>query len=145
MGGINYQPLINNVAYDWSDVIVNIMGHTFIGISSIEYEEKQDKQDNFGAGRRPVNRGYGNIKATAKITLFQEEVLALEALVPGDGTIQDLPTFDIIVMYMSNPSLPIKDVIKNCQFTNNVRTLKQNDMNVEVAFELITSHILWNQ
>ena len=78
--GIQYTPLVNGLAYSWSNVIVNVLGRTLIGIDAIDYEEKQDMSDNWGAGVYPVSRGFGNRKATCKITLYQEEVIALEQL-----------------------------------------------------------------
>ena len=53
--------------------------------------------------------------------------------------------FNITVQYTDYISAPVTDYVMNCQFTNNKRTLKQNDMNTKVEIEVITSHIMWNQ
>jgi hypothetical protein len=144
MAGIQYNPLVNGVAYDWSHVIINVLGRTVIGVKSLDYAENQDITDNYGAGIRPTTRGYGNIKCTCKLTLTTEEVLALEQL-SVTGSLQDIPMFDITVQYMSYPTYPITDYIKNCQFKNNDRKLKQNDMEFPIELEIIASHVLWNQ
>ena len=141
MSGIKYNPLINGTAYDWSNIIINIFGRTIIGVSKISYDETQDMEDTWGAGVNAVNRGFGNKVATASITLYQEEVQALQTIA---STIQDIPEFDITVMYASDLTNIKTDVIKNCRFKNNKRDMSQNDMNSEVEIELLTSHIEWD-
>ena len=34
-------PLINGKSYEWADIVVNVLGTPIIGITNIEYEEKQ--------------------------------------------------------------------------------------------------------
>ena len=140
---IEYNQLINGHAYDWSNIVINIMGTVVTGISSIDYSQEQDMQDNWGAGINPVSRGYGNRKATAKLTLYMEQLVALQTA-SLTGNIQDIPEFDIVVMYLSTPSIPKTDIIKNCRFKNNVRGIKLNDMNVTVDCDILCSHIIWS-
>ena len=54
-------PLINGKSYEWADIVVNVLGVPIIGITNIEYEEKQGMENIYGAGRFPVSRGYGKI------------------------------------------------------------------------------------
>jgi hypothetical protein len=58
-------PLINGTAYDFSQIIVTILGVPVASVSSIEYSEEQEKTNNYGAGNRPVSRGQGAIEAKA--------------------------------------------------------------------------------
>jgi hypothetical protein len=143
MGYIVYNPLINGVAYDWANISIRILGHTVIGVESIEYSDDQEIKDNFGAGVRPVNRGYGNITTTAKITLFMEEVVSLQQL-SVTGNLQDIPEFDIIVQYASKPTSIVTDIIRMCKFKSNKRSPKQNDTNITVDIDLITPKIDWH-
>ena len=137
--------LVNGVAHSWVDIACVILGVPVMGITAIKYEEKQEKTDNYGAGKRPVSRGYGKIEATASLTLLSEEVLAIEKAVPT-GNIMDIPPFDIVVAYIPTGLTNVTtDVIKNCEFKNNVRDTKEGDMKIEVAIELICSHIQWNK
>ena len=52
-------PLINGVAYSWASINFTLFGVPVAGIVSIEYNRKQAKTNNYGAGTEPVSRGYG--------------------------------------------------------------------------------------
>lgn len=137
------QPLINGLAYSWSQITCNILGRPVAGISKISYSEEQEMEDNYGAGNRPVSRGLGPIQASASITLDMNEVEALQAIAPN-GRLQEIPPFDIIVTYVpGGQSRTVKHVIHNVQFKNNAREVEQGAMNIPVELELITSHISW--
>lgn len=138
----NGVPLINGILYGWADIIVAIAGLPLTGITSIEYDDKQEIANKYGAGRYPVGRGLGQITCEAKITLYLEEVLALQAKSPT-GRLQDLGMFDISVSYLSQAGTVITDVVKNCHFTENPRKVAQGDSEVKVDLTLIPSHIAW--
>ena len=135
-------PLINGKSYEWADILVNILGVPMIGINNIEYDEKQAMENNWGAGRFASARGYGKIEATAKVTLFMEEVENIQTVAPF-GRIQDIPEFDIIVMYLDPANVTRKHVLKNCRFMSNKRASSSGDTKLEVELELIVSHIQW--
>ena len=48
-------PLINGVNYSWSNVKVNIFGVPMVGITDIEYDITQKKENNYGSGTNPVS------------------------------------------------------------------------------------------
>lgn len=139
MNGI---PLINGVAYEWSDITVNIAGVSVTGITAIEYDEKQTIENHYGAGRYPVARSKGKIECSAKLTLLMQEVEVLQAAV-ASGRLQDIAPFDIIVSYAPENGTIVNHKIRNCQFTENARKWKQGDMKQEVELPLIVSHIEW--
>ena len=97
--------LINGKSYEYADIIVNILGVPITGITSIEYDIKQNMENIYGAGNKPVSRGYGKFEPTAKITLLMEEIEAITAVSPS-GTLQAIPEFDIIVIYTDSALLP---------------------------------------
>lgn len=134
-------PLINGKSYSWSDIKLILFGQRVVGITSIDYEEEQEKENIYGAGNSPVSRGTGNKKPTASITLSSEEVSALEAAAPN-GNVCDIPMFDIVVNYTNNNRTETH-VLKNCEFTKDSRKSKQNDKSIEVEMPLILSHIVW--
>ena len=136
------QPLINGKSYEWNDITVNIMGVPIVGITAIDYSDKQDMMNIYGAGRFPVSRGYGKIETEAKITLLMEEVEGLMAIAPL-GRLQDISEFDIIVAYVDAALVPHKHKIRNCRFKDNKRTVATGDQSIPVEMELITSHIEW--
>ena len=138
-------PLINGTRHSWADVKINILGRTVSGISAISYEDKQEKQNNYGAGVYPVSRGIGKYEANAKVTLHAYEAEAINKALGVGKRLQDVPMFDIIVSYLPVGSDGlVTHVIRNCEFTNNKRDIKQGDTVIEVELELITSHIEWN-
>lgn len=134
--------LINGITYSYSNIACVILGVPVAGITSIEYSDEQEMEDNYGAGSNPVNRGFGSYKATAKITLYMEEVEAISAIALG-GSLQSIPEFDIIVSYVNSANTPVIHKIKNCRFKNNNRKTKTGDKKIEVELDLLTSHIVW--
>lgn len=135
-------PLINGKSYEWSDITVNILGVTVVGITSIEYEEKQGMENIYGAGENPVSRGYGKFEPTAKITLLMEEIQAIMAVAPL-GKIQKIPEFDISVVFIDSALTTVKHKLRNVRFMNNVRSSSSGDTSIPVECELILSHIDW--
>lgn len=133
-------PLINGEEYAWGDLKTCINGVPITGIVAISYGDKQEKQNNFGAGRYPVSRSRGRITSEAKITLYMSEVVAILRNSPT-GRLQDIPPFDIEAAYMPPNGIIVVDKIRNCEFTENVRDWKEGDMNQLVELPLITSHI----
>lgn len=137
-------PLINGTMYDWGSITVNIAGVPITGITGVEYSDEQEIEDSWGAGRYPVGRGKGRIKCTAKITLFMQEVIAIQKQALN-SRLQDIAPFDIVVVYLPDNGQLVTDVLKNCQFKSNKRTWKEGDMKQEVDLELIISHIIWGK
>lgn len=138
-----FQPLVNGTEYSWSQITLNIWGVPVAGVTNVKYNENQDIQDNFGAGNRPVSRGYGNIMAEdCSVTLLMTEVEALQASV-ASGRIGDIPEFDIVVAYLPEGGVITTHTLKNCRFKGNSRDVSQNDMSIEVELALQVSHIIW--
>lgn len=137
------QPLINGAAYEWADIALNIFGTQFFGVSAIEYGETQDMKNISGAGRYAVARTYGQIEATASITLQMAELQAIQAIAPLNR-IQDIPEFDIIVAYIDVSKAVVRHTIKNCRFTNNMRSSEPGNNAIETKIDLVISHIEFN-
>lgn len=138
--------LINGNAYDWASIEITLLGKKIFGVTSIDYSDSREIEDVYGAGSYPVARGSGQYKAEAKITLHAEEVNLLQKALPGNKRLQNIGMFDIIVSYMATNAIKrTVDVIRNCQFKNNKRSVKANDKSIEVEFDLVTSHIDWGK
>lgn len=134
--------LINGKAYEWADILVNILGVPFTGVTAIEYEDKQSMENVYAAGRNPNARTYGKIEPTAKISLLMSDVEALSAVAPT-GRIQDIPEFDIPVMYLDANNQTVKHKLRKCRFTNNKRTSSTGDGALIVEIDLIVASIDW--
>ena len=122
-------PLINGKSYEWADITCNILGLPTIGITSIEYDVKQNMENIYAAGNSPVSRGYGKFEPTAKITLLMEEVENITAVAPN-GVIQYIPEFDIIVSYLDAALVTRTHKLRKCRFMNNPRSSKTGDTSI---------------
>ena len=140
----NGTPLVNGMLYSWADIVTAISGVPVTGITGIEYVDYQEVVNKYGAGRHPVGRAKGRITPSAKITLYQEEVEALQRQAPN-GRLQDIAPFDIIVTYIPDSGIVTVDKIRNCQFKSNSRKWKEGGTGQEVELDLVPSHIEWNK
>lgn len=141
MNGI---PMINGAAYGWADITTTIAGVPVTGITAIEYDDKQEVTNIYGAGRYPVARGKGRITCAAKISLLMSEVMAIQDS-SLNRRLQDLAPFNIQVSYIPENGMVVHDVIRDCQFSANSRKWKEGDTNQVVELELIVSKIEWGK
>ena len=136
-------PLINGINYSWSQIATVILGVPVVGITSIEYEDKQEIVDHYGAGSFVTSRGFGKVETMpVKISLYMDEVEPLQLAAPL-GRLENIPEFDIIVAFIPTSGTVATHTLKNCRFMGNKRTIKQGDTSVIVDLELKCSHILW--
>lgn len=138
---LEYVPLINGREYGWADIAVNLGGTPVTGIRSIRYEEAQEKENIYGAGRNPVSRGYGRVSCTASITLLAGTVFALQNSAPG-GKLHRIAPFPVIVMYQPEAGPMVTHVLKNAEFMKTLFDWKEGDMSKEVELELIISEVV---
>lgn len=138
---IELEPLINGREYGWADIAVKIGDVPVTGIRAIKYEEEQEKENIYGAGRHPVSRGYGRVKATGSVTLLASTVMALKAKAPK-GQLHRLPPFLITVSYQPDNQPLVTHILKNCEFKKTAFDWKEGDMSKEVELELLMSHIV---
>lgn len=132
-------PLVNGRAYDFAQILVKILGAPMASASAVTYTEEQTKENNYGAGSRPVSRGHGVITATASITLSMNDVEALRQVAP-DGSLLKIPAFDVEVSFLNAQGV-VNHVIKNCEFTSDGVEGSQGDTDLKRSFTLIPSHI----
>jgi len=136
--------LINGRAYDFSQVIVNIMGVAITGVTEITYEEEQEKTNNRGTGPRANSRGRGSIESSASITLSMNEVEKLRdaSVTAGDttGSLLSLEPFTITVNF-NNAQRPITHTLLDCEFTKDGGGGALDDTELTMTFDLITSRI----
>lgn len=136
----NITPLINGKAYEYADITVNILGVPFLEVTAIEYGETANIENIYAAGRYPIARGHGTVEVAAKITILMGDVQNLVSIAPN-GRLHDIPEFDIIVTYTDINLIPVKHVIKNVRFKNNMISSATGDTSIPVEIELIPSHI----
>jgi len=127
----------------WLSATFNMLGRDLEGITAVEYSDEVKKENVYGAGRMPVGTTEGNYEAKASITIYKDELLALQKSLPPGMLIQDIPPFSFIVNYEQGGNV-FKDIIQNCQFTTNSTPLKQGEGKVEIQLDLLCTHIDWN-
>ncbi|SMC75365.1 hypothetical protein [Chryseobacterium sp. YR221] len=138
---LELEPLINGREYGWSDIVVNIGGVPVTGIRAVKYEEEQEKENIYGAGRNPVSRGYGRVKATASITLLSGTLFALKSKAPK-GQLHRIAPFTVVVSYQPESGPVVTHLLKNAEFKKTAFDWKEGDMSKEIELELLISHIV---
>ena len=137
-----FPTLINGRAYDWSQITANIGGVPVAGITGVSYEETQEIADNYGAGNRPVSRGFGIIESTGSVTLSMNEVERIQLASPN-GLLSGIPEFDITITFASADGLPANHTLKSCRFKGNKRDMSQGDTAIDVELDLQIAEIKW--
>ena len=132
-------PLINGKAYEYADIIFDILGVPTPSISSIDYDEEQEKKNNFGAGHYAVSRGKGtrDVKVSFTMSMNDTEALRDAAL---NGSLLSIPMFDIIIVF-GNPQKPERHIIKNFEFTKDGVSGTTGDTDMKYKHDGIASHI----
>ena len=126
----------------WLNQSTELFGRVLEGITAVEYSDTQKMEQAYGAGRFPVGYTKGNFETKASITIYKDELIALQAALPEGMRLQDIPPFPIIVNFEQGDTV-FKDIINNCIITGNQTALKQGEGKIEVQLELLTSHITW--
>jgi hypothetical protein len=123
----------------WASFTFSILGVPTTGVQRITYKDMQQKQNNYGAGRKPYNRTKGTIEYEGSITLFLDVVWALVKS-STTGRLQDLPPFEITcrVVYGTQSKTTI---LKYVEFTENGLDTSEGDMNTIVELPLIIGDI----
>ena len=140
----NGVPLVNGMLVAWADIVVLVGGVPVTGITGVEYSDEQEIVNKYGAGRYPVGRSKGRITPSAKMTLYHEEVVALQSQ-SVNGRLQDLPPIEIQVSYLPEDGVVVTDKIRNCHIPSNTRKWKEGDTGQEVELPLVPSHIEWGK
>lgn len=136
----NITPLINGKAYEYADITVNILGVPFLEVTAIEYGEIANMENIYAIGRYPIARGHGTVEVAGKITMLMGDVQNLVSIAPN-GRLHDIPEFDIIVTFTDINLIPVKHVVKNVRFKNNMISSATGDTSIPVEIDILPSHI----
>jgi hypothetical protein len=128
----------------WNSILANILGRDVEGITSLKYTDSWTKENVKGGGAFPIGRSRSNYEAEASITLYKEETDAMRLVLPKGKRLQDIAPFDIVVQYATADGAILKDIIRNCEFTNDGFEVSQGDGTIATEYKLIISHIEYN-
>ncbi len=133
-------PIVNGVAYSWSNISLILFGVPVIGILAINYKRKQKKDNNYGAGSQPVSRGYGNYEYEGDIELYTDTWKGIIASSPNRDPLL-IPYFDIPVTFTGTGVLTTKDVLRAVEFLEDPLEGKNGDTKLTVKIPLIIGGI----
>ncbi len=133
--------LINGVNYSWTNVKLVLFGVPVVGITKIEYKNKQKKENNYGMGSKPISRGYGNYEPDAKITLYREEWDSIIAAATNKDPMAIEP-FDIQVSFSGARVATKTDVLQACEFVEDPFTVSQGDTKILIEIPLVVGDIV---
>ncbi len=129
-------PLINGINYASANVgiIIPVIG-AVIGITDLNYNQVQQIDDNYGLGKEPTSRGYGQNSYTGDLTIYKDVWNRIIDASPGKDP-SNLPMFDIIVTF-GGPGVPFrKETLKAVNFKNNPMGVKSGDTKLTCKIDL---------
>lgn len=126
--------------FAWCDLSVALKNRIINGITELEYTEKKDKELLYGRGDKPHGIVSGNYGYEGKISIWQSELEAMTETAP-DKDILKLQ-FDLVASYVpADDSTMVNDILKNVQFTEVKKSLKQGDKNMIVELPIIFTDV----
>lgn len=134
-------PLINGKAYDYVNITMLILNIPVVGITAINYEETQEKVNNFGTGNNAVSRGHGAKDGTGSFDISMNETEAIRAAA-SSRSLLDIPFFDVILVFANAGGVTRTHVIKNVEFTNDPGGGAQGDTDLVGTFNIVFSHVV---
>lgn len=133
---------INDNAYSWGSITINVGGIPVKGVTGIKYGVTQEKTNHYGIGSEPIGRGRGRKEYTGSISLRDYEMTKIAGLLSG-GDITNLPPFTVVVVYHNEGSnLITTDVLQFCEFTGSSKEVSEGDTEIISDYELIVGGII---
>lgn len=135
-------PLVNGKSWEYTDITCLILGVPVVEIASINYQQKQNRQMNYGTSPYATSFGNGTIEATVQLKISMNEMENIIASIPT-GMLQDIPPFDIVVWYGDSALGSKTHIIKNCLFLDDGRNGASGDTILYQDYNLIASNIVF--
>lgn len=137
--------MFDSKEYAWSDVEIVMLGRPITGIRGVKYKEAQEKEVLYARGNKPRSMQKGNKSYSGSITLLQSEIEAMYKSIGKKKGLVDIPAFDIVVSYIPADSTTIvTDIIKNAEFTESEKSIKQGDKFMEIELQITALGIDYN-
>ncbi len=134
--------MINGVVHSWANLAVSITGVPVTGINKISYKDSQVIDNIYGAGQKPIGRGYGRVENSGSITLLRGEVEALRAA-SATGRLQDIAPFTITVQFLPiNGQKIVTHTLVDVQFKDDGMEISEGDTSNYTDFELVIGNII---
>jgi len=123
--------------YAWSDVKINLLGRTLVGVRGVSYKVSVDKEAVFGRGKKALAIQSGNETIEGELMLLQSELVALNTAVKAINPLYKITdvSFDLVVSYGDN--ITTTDIIKGVEFTEYEKGLEQEDKFMEITLPFV--------
>lgn len=131
--------LVNGKSFDYAQIIPLFLGVPLPSLTSITYEEIQEKVNNMGTGNRPVSRGHGAIDASGSMELSMSDIEAMRDVAP-EGSLLFIPASDFVLVF-ANPGNVQTHVLKNLEFTNDGGANTLADTDLKLTLNFVISHV----
>jgi hypothetical protein len=128
-------PLINGIAHSWNNINLILFGNPVIGITSVEWDRKQEVVNNYGAGPYAVSRGFGKVEQSASIEMYYETWLGIVNAAPNKDPYL-IPLFDVPITFNGGGIVPSVLVLKACSIAADPVTVAQGDTSIKVKVAL---------
>ena len=134
--------LINGESVSWAQVQLTILGAPITGFTSISYNSKREKANVYGAGSKPVSRGYGRYEYEGSITFLAEEWKNIIQASPlGDPL--SLGWFDVNILFISpTTGLVMQTTWKAAEILENPIDVSEGDTSINVEVPFIMADII---
>lgn len=123
----------------WINCKHGIMGVPGNGIIQFRWKRRQNKQNNYGAGTKPLNRTRGRKEYEVYFKCYGDFTLALETNAPGGDALNYAP-FSMTQQITFGGQLYTIEA-KYCEFTESGFDTSEGDMTLEGEHPLICGDI----
>lgn len=148
---------INNVAYSWSMIQLQIQNNNnlkdsssspiFVDCTNVSWSTERKVEDVYGLGGQPRKRGFGNVTYSASITLAYGTQITLRNYSP-DGTLLGLGEFNLVVSWLNDLSQNATTetvTLAGCLITQSGMDASQDDTSLTKEFDLHPYRIYTNK
>ena len=132
--------LVNGTEYSWGGIVLELFGVPVQGITAISYKKKQAKTNNYGAGTKPVSRGYGKEECDGSIEVLRSEWTKVIAASPSQNPLA-IGWFPISVTYGTSMADATIDILQGVEFLEDPFDAKEGDTKLLVKLPLIIADI----
>ncbi|WP_029985596.1 hypothetical protein [Pedobacter jeongneungensis] len=130
--------------YSWSDVSIAIGGKIINGVTEVEYTVKKEKEALYGRGSDPHAILSGKNTYEGKLGIWQSELESLVQSAPNRDVLS--LKFDVVITYVpEDGGAIVVDILKNVEFTEVKKAMKQGDKNMVVEMPIVFTKIKTQQ
>lgn len=130
----------NSKQYAWCDISVAFGGRILVGVTEVEYTEKREKDLLYGRGCKPHGVVAGNRSYEGKVSIWQSELEAMTRDAPNNDILN--LSFDLVIAYVPlDGGQIVTDILKNMEFTEVKKGMKQGDKNMIVELPILFTDV----